>query len=169
MGAMACAANFAAVNRVVLAEMVKDRIRQVYGDIGSTCLYDVPHNIVTDEGDRYVHRKGATPAREGQPVLIPGSMGHSSYLMCGMGSERFLESASHGAGRALTRFEMSRKGRPDRDLGLENVECITLREERLLEEAPAAYKDIDPVVEIQVKQGLVSPVVKFRPLLTFKS
>lgn len=170
MGAMSCAANFAAVNRVVIAEMVMARIRQVYGDLGMSCFYDVPHNIVTEEGfGRFVHRKGATPAYEGQPVLIPGSMGHPSYVACGLGNERFLRSASHGAGRARTRFEMGRKGRPDFDLGLENVECITLREERLLEEAPAAYKDIDPVMEIQVKQGLVSPVVKMRPLLTFKS
>jgi tRNA-splicing ligase RtcB len=64
---------------------------------------------------------------------------------------------------------MARKGRPDFDLGLEGVECITLREERLLEEAPAAYKDIEPVMRVQAREGLCEPVVKLRPLLTFKA
>lgn len=169
MLAMGCAANFAAVNRVVLSTMVRDRFRQVHGDVGASCFYDVSHNIVTYEGDAFVHRKGATPAREGQWVLVPGSMGSSSYIGRGLGNERFLESCSHGAGRARSRFEMGRKGRPAFDLGLDGVECVTLREERLLEEAPAAYKDIDPIVKIQEEQGLMKPVVRLRPLLTFKS
>ena len=169
MHAMGCAANFAAVNRQVLSMMVRDRIRQVFGDVGADCFYDVSHNIVTHEGEGFVHRKGATPAFDGQWVLIPGSMGHSSYIARGLGSERFLHSCSHGAGRVRTRFEMGRKGRPDFDLGLEGVECITLREERLLEEAPAAYKDIDPVMQVQHQEGLAAPVVRLRPLLTFKS
>jgi len=167
--AMNTAANYAAVNRMLIAEMVRHRMRQVYGDLEAPLVFDVPHNIVLEEDGLFVHRKGATPAREGQPVLIPGSMGHPSYLMVGCGSDRFLRSCSHGAGRAITRFDMTRKGRPDRDLGLEGVECVTLREERLLEEAPAAYKDIGSVVQIQVEQGLVRPVAVLRPLLTFKA
>jgi tRNA-splicing ligase RtcB len=89
--------------------------------------------------------------------------------MAGCGNPRFLRSCSHGAGRALTRFDMTRKGRPDRALGLEGVECITLREERMLEEAPAAYKEIGPVIDVQVEHGLVRPVATLRPLLTFKA
>ncbi len=169
MEAMHTAANYAAVNRMLIAEMVRNRMRQVFGDIEIPLVFDVPHNIVMREDDLFVHRKGATPAHEGQPVLIPGSMGHESYLMVGRGSERFLKSCSHGAGRAITRFNMTRKGRPDRDLGLEGIECITLRDERRAEEAPAAYKDIGPVVQVQVEQGLVSPVAVMKPLLTFKS
>ena len=168
MGAMGCAANFAAVNRVILAEMVRDRFRQVHGDVGVSCFYDVPHNIVTYEGDGFVHRKGSTPAFEGQPVLVPGSMGASSYVMCGKANERFLFSATHGAGRARSRFEMTRKGRPKVDLGLNGVECVTLREERMYEEAPVAYKAIEPIVKIQTEYGLASPVARLRPLLTFK-
>lgn len=64
---------------------------------------------------------------------------------------------------------MTRRGRPDRDLGLEGVECITLRDERLLEEAPAAYKDIRPVVDVRIEHGLVRPVAVLEPLLTFKA
>ncbi len=54
-------------------------------------------------------------------------------------------------------------------LGLEGVECVTLSEERLVEEAPAAYKPITPVVDAQVKAGMVRQVAVMRPLLTFKA
>ncbi|MCH9684311.1 MAG: RtcB family protein [Deltaproteobacteria bacterium] len=161
------AANYAFVNRLLLAELVRLRLREVYRpDLEAPLVFDVPHNIVLREGDRFVHRKGATPAHQGQPVLIPGSMGHPSYLASGCGNPRSLSSASHGAGRALSRFEVGRRG--PTDLGLDGVECITLKAERLIEEAPAAYKPITPVVDIQVQAGVVSKVAKLRPLLTFK-
>lgn len=161
------AANYAFVNRLLLAELVRLRMREVYrDDLEAPLVYDVPHNIVLREGDRFVHRKGATPAHDGQPVLIPGSMGHSSYLCVGQGNARYVSSASHGAGRALSRFEVGRKG--PKDLGLDGVECITLKAERMIEEAPAAYKPIAPVVDVQVKAGVVRRVARLRPLLTFK-
>ena len=167
LGAVHTAANYAFVNRLLLAELTRLRMREVYDrDLEAPLVFDVPHNIVLREGDRFVHRKGATPAHAGQPVLIPGSMGHSSYLCVGLGSDRHLRSASHGAGRALSRFEVGRKG--SRDLGLDGVECITLKKERMIEEAPAAYKPIAPVVDIQVQAGVVSRVARMRPLLTFK-
>jgi tRNA-splicing ligase RtcB len=146
--AMNTAANYATVNRVLLAVLVRNRIREVFGDRAAPLVYDVPHNIVLEENGLFVH---------------------PSFLMAGCGNERFLSSCSHGAGRSNTRFEMTRKGRPKRDLGLEGVECITLREERLLEEAPAAYKEIQPVIDVQVEHGLVRPVARLRPLLTFKA
>ncbi|MEM7153875.1 MAG: RtcB family protein [Myxococcota bacterium] len=168
LGAVHSAANYAFLNRLLLAELVRLRMREVYRpDLEAPLVFDVPHNIVLREGDRFVHRKGATPAHEGQPVLIPGSMGHSSYLAVGRGNARYLSSASHGAGRALSRFEVGRKG--PRDLGLDGVECITLKAERMIEEAPAAYKPITPVVDVQVQAGVVSRVARMRPLLTFKA
>lgn len=167
--AMNTAANYAFVNRMLIAELVRLRMREVYGDVEAPLVYDIPHNLIFHEGGLYVHRKGATPAHPSQPVIIPGSMGHPSYLMVGTWSDRFLSSCSHGAGRSSTRFQMTRKGRPKMDLGLEGVECITLRAERMLEEAPAAYKDVGPVVEVQVEQQLISPVAKLQPVLTFKS
>ncbi|MCA9687425.1 MAG: RtcB family protein, partial [Myxococcales bacterium] len=113
-----------------------------------------------------VHRKGATPAHAGDPVLIPGSMGQPSYLMVGLGNEHWLASASHGAGRALTRHRARQLD--DERLGLSTVECIALHRERLREEAPAAYKDIGSVIDVQVEAGIVAPVARLRPLLTFK-
>jgi len=162
------AANYAFVNRLLLAELTRLRLREVFGaDLEAPLVYDVPHNIVLREGDRFIHRKGATPAHAGQPVLIPGSMGHASYLCAGRGSAAHLSSASHGAGRALSRFEVGRRG--PTDLGLDGVECITLKAERMIEEAPAAYKPITPVVDVQAEAGVVSRVARLRPLLTFKA
>jgi len=170
LGAMNTAANYGAVNRMLVAELVRLRLREVYGtDLAVPLVYDAPHNLVFEENGHFVHRKGATPAHADQPVLIPGSMGHPSYLMRGLGNRDFVSSASHGAGRALTRFEMARRKRLGLDLGLACVDCITLKEERRIEEAPAAYKDIDAVVDVQVQQGIVAPVARLRPLLSVKS
>lgn len=164
--AMQTAANYAFVNRLLLAEIVRLRMREVFGpELEMPLVFDVPHNVVFREGNTNVHRKGATPAHAGQPVLIPGSMGHPSYVLMGLGNQRFASSASHGAGRAKSRMDMSHCC----DLGLEGVECITLKQERKIEEAPAAYKDIGPVVDVQVKAGIASPVAKMKPLMTFKA
>jgi len=167
--AMSTAANYAAVNRLLLVELVRDRLRATFGrDLEMPLVYDAPHNIVTRERDAYVHRKGATPAFEGTPVLVPGSMGSASYLLVGCGSERFLRSASHGAGRRWSRRETHRRAAAGDDLGLGGVECVTLRDERVVQEAPAAYKDIDEVMQVQVDAGLARPVARLRPLMTFK-
>jgi tRNA-splicing ligase RtcB (3'-phosphate/5'-hydroxy nucleic acid ligase) len=165
--AMSTAANYAAVNRLLLAELVRLRLRERYGDLAAPLVWDGPHNLVSHERGCHVHRKGATPARLGEPVLIPGSMGQASYLMVGLGSDHWLASASHGAGRALTRH-LARQ-LDDDAAGLATVECIALHTERLREEAPAAYKQIDPVIDVQVEAGIVAPVARLRPLLTFKA
>lgn len=168
--AMKSASNYASVNRLLLAELVRLRVREVFGsELEVPLLFDVPHNIVLEERGLYVHRKGATPAHADQPVLIPGSMGHSSHLMVGLGQERFLSSASHGAGRAKTRYQMKQNMRKGMDLGLKGVECITLKEERIIQEAPAAYKPIQPIVDIQAEVGIAKPVARMYPVLTFKA
>ena len=165
LAAEATAAHYGAVNRAILGELLRHRLREVYGDREAPLIYDLPHNLTWKEGDRYVARKGACPAHAGQPVIIPGSMGASSFLLVGKGDPRFLASASHGAGRAVARIDMPRV----RALGLDGVECITLRDERRVEEAPAAYKPIGPVIDAQVQAGLVEVVARFRPLVTFKA
>jgi tRNA-splicing ligase RtcB len=168
--ALRTASNYANVNRLLLAEIVRDRTREVFGrELEMPLVFDVPHNTVTREGDTYVHRKGATPAYAGQPVLIPGSMGQSSYLLAGLGNDLYLRSASHGAGRSRPRGDMRKSEARGEDIGLAGIECITLRRERMIEEAPAAYKDVDPVVAIQAEVGVARPVARMRPILTFKA
>ena len=169
--AEATAANYAFVNRLLLAELLRLRLRQVYGDLEAPLIFDLPHNITLAEGSGWVIRKGACPAHAGQPVIIPGSMGATSYLLIGKGNQEFLNSASHGAGRVRSRFELSRQGADKNEdaLGLTGVDCITLREERRIEEAPAAYKLIQPVIDAQVEAEMVGVVALLKPVLTFKA
>ncbi|MGV0107881.1 RtcB family protein [Nostoc sp. DSM 114160] len=98
-------------------------------------------------------------------------MGAYSYLMVGKGNPAFCNSASHGAGRIRSRFDLSRKGasQSQAELGLTGVDCITLREERRIEEAPAAYKPIQSVIDVQVEAEMVDVVARLSPVLTFKA
>lgn len=166
------AANYGFVNRALLAELCRLRLREVFGDVEAPLVYDLPHNITLRENGKWVSRKGACPAHEGQPVIIPGSMGTSSFLCVGLGNDRFISSASHGAGRAQSRGSMGRTVRDAKhaqELGLTGVDCITLREERRIEEAPNAYKPIQPIIDAQVEAGTIRVVARMAPLLTFKA
>ncbi len=172
--AEATAANYGFVNRLLLAELLRLRLRQLFGaGLAAPLVYDLPHNITLPAqgpARRWITRKGACPADAGQPVIIPGSMGAASYLAVGRGTATLLSSASHGAGRARSRFMMSNHSDQDeRALGLTGVDCITLREERRVEEAPAAYKPIEPVIACQVEAGTIDVVARLRPLMTFKA
>ena len=162
------AMNYGFVNRAILAELGRRRLRQVFGEEHEIPLVvDVPHNLMTRDGNRFRFRKGASVAHEGQAVVVPGSMGDSSYLAVGRGSDRFLDTCSHGAGRAKRRGAMGRLSKEE--LGLTGVDCITLREERRVQEAPAAYKSIEDVMGSQVAAGTLTKVARMRPLLTFKA
>ncbi|MBG1243426.1 RtcB family protein [Nostoc sp. NZL] len=169
--AEATAANYAFVNRLLLAELLRLRLREVYKDVEAPLVYDLPHNITLPEGQGWVTRKGACPAHLGQPVIIPGSMGADSYLMVGKGNPAFCNSASHGAGRIYSRFDLNRRGasQSEAELGLTGVDCITLRQERRIEEAPAAYKPIQSVIDVQVEAEMVNIVARLSPVLTFKA
>jgi tRNA-splicing ligase RtcB len=125
------------------------------------------HNIILKEKFGNVHRKGATPAYENQLLLIPGSMGHESFLLSGLGNEKWINSASHGAGRKYSRGEIRFKNKNLIDLN--KIECITLKEERKIEESPNAYKEIGDVIKCQVEENIADVVAVFSPLTTFKS
>jgi tRNA-splicing ligase RtcB len=91
---------------MVLAELVRDSFAQVFACDQSRLVVEVPHNVVLREHGMNIHRKGATPAREGGLALIPGSMGDYSYVATGMGNPDWLWSRSHGAGRSVRRQAM---------------------------------------------------------------
>lgn len=165
--AMGVAARYAWANRVVLAEMVRQEFAGLFGADESRLVVDVPHNVVLTEQDVNVHRKGATPAHAGQFALIPGSMGDSSYVVRGLGHEDWLRSCSHGAGRRIRRQEVRRMAPADGED--QDWQCVTLREERRIEEAPHAYKPIGPVIEAQTEAGLIEGVARLRPWTTFKA
>lgn len=165
--AMGAAARYAWANRVVLAEMVRLDLEAVCGAGSSRLVVDVPHNVVLREHGLNVHRKGATPAHAGAFALIPGSMGDASYLATGLGSADWLWSCSHGAGRLMRRQEMRAMKAPAP--GAATWQCVTLREERRIEEAPQAYKPIGPVIESQEQAGLIKAAARLRPWVTFKA
>ena len=168
MEAMGVASRYAWLNRTVLAELVRDSFAQVFAHDESRLVVDVPHNVILREHGMNIHRKGATPARAGDLALIPGSMGDYSYVATGMGNPDWLWSCSHGAGRSIRRQAMRavRPGIGDNEMAFQ---CVTLREERRVEEAPMAYKKIGPVISAQEEAGLLQSVARLKPLLTFKA
>ena len=197
-GAMACAVNYAFVNRQVLAMGVREAFEQVLAgkvkDLDLFQVYDVAHNIAKFEeltvgGQRTklcVHRKGATrafgPGYEGlpadyravgQPVLVPGSMGTTSYVLVGTQKAMDLTfgSTCHGAGRVMSRSK-ARKTVWGADLRKElEGQGIVVRagsNKGLAEEAPAAYKDVSRVVEVVHGVGIARKVARLRPLAVIK-
>ncbi|NVM91791.1 tRNA-splicing ligase RtcB [Variovorax sp. SG517] len=166
--AMGVAARYAWANRVVLAELVRKDFAELLGATSSRLVVDVPHNVVLREHGMNIHRKGATPANAGDLALIPGSMGDYSYLASGLGHEDWLWSCSHGAGRRMRRQQV-RAMRPAPADHQASWQCVTLREERRIEEAPQAYKPIGEVIDAQERAGLIHCAVRLRPWITFKA
>src|SRR5205814_6514566 len=131
LGAMRAAANFAFANRQMLTQRTGEVFARTLGVPPQSLrvVYDVAHNIAKEEehevdGRRrrlLVHRKGATRAFPGQPVLVPGDMGRYSYLLVGteVAMRETFGSTCHGARRVLSRaaaVKAARGGRIDRDL-----------------------------------------------------
>jgi tRNA-splicing ligase RtcB len=184
---MAAAANYGRANRQLLAHAT----RRAFADAGLGPLrvvYDVSHNLAKLEehpvdGTRRrlcVHRKGATrafppghpelpaPIRSvGQPVLVPGSMGTSSYVLVGVEGGSAFHSACHGAGRVMSRHEATRTTRPAdlrRELAAAGIHVRGASTKGLIEETPAAYKDVDEVVRVCDAAGLAAPVARLVPV-----
>ena len=198
LGAMRAAANYAFCNRQLLMWQVREVFARVFGKpweaLGMTLLYDVAHNMAKVEehdvaGGRRpvcVHRKGATRAfpaghpdvpdryRDiGQPVIIPGDMGRASWVLVGgpRSLERSFGTTCHGAGRCLSRTAATRlaQGRNiQHELARAGVVARSRSREGLAEEQPAAYKDVDLVVEVVHRAGLSSKVARLRPLGVIK-
>lgn len=164
--AMGTAARYAWANRMVLGEMVRQALDATIGGMRSRLVVDVPHNVVLREQGLNIHRKGATPARAGDLALIPGSMGDFSFVATGLGNADWLWSCSHGAGRSMRRQEV-RRTRHETSAG--TWQCVTLREERRIEEAPHAYKPIGAVLQAQEEAGLIRSVARLKPWVTFKA
>jgi tRNA-splicing ligase RtcB len=110
--------------------------------------------------DVIVHRKGATPAGAGVMGIIPGSMATPGFLVRGRGEENSINSASHGAGRLMSRTQAVKTiSRNDLKAVLQDHKVTLIGAG--LDEAPMAYKDINMVMNAQ--QDLVQVVARFRP------
>jgi tRNA-splicing ligase RtcB (3'-phosphate/5'-hydroxy nucleic acid ligase) len=168
--ALAC--RFARANRDVIAARALAVLADVLGaSPDPNATVDVHHNHVAREShfgrELWVHRKGAVGLAEGQRGLIPGSMGTASYVVEGRGEPRAFRSCSHGAGRVLTRTEARARIRPEALAhALRRVVFDPGRAAALVEEAPAAYRDVAEVLEDEV--DLVTPRVRLTPLAVLK-
>ena len=187
LGAMAAAANYGRANRQLLTEAT----RRVFEDQTGTSLdllYDVSHNLaklethLVDGRPRTlcVHRKGTTRslpphhpdvpaafAAVGQPVLIPGTTGTASYVLAGMPDNPAFFSTAHGAGRVQSRHQAARHTNADplrRRLEQHGVLVRGSSRRRLAEEKPAAYKDVDSVVQTSHRAGPARKVARLIPL-----
>lgn len=194
LGAMNAAINCALANRQILAHLTRRVFAHYFPQAQIDTLFDVSHNTCKAEPHEvhgrprllYVHRKGATrslgpghdslPARyrdAGQPVIIGGSMGTASYVMAGLASaeERAWSSASHGAGRAMSRHQALKRwqGRALIDqLAGDGILIRTRSMRGAAEEAPGAYKDIGRVAETTERAGLARRVALLRPVICLK-
>lgn len=198
-GAMAAAANYAWANRQIITHLVRELFVKRFGiDYDEMPLvYDVAHNVAKWEehgmpdgsaGSRRVcvHRKGATrafgPGRSeivqeyraaGQPVIIPGSMGTSSYLLAGttIAMERTFGSTCHGAGRVQSRSSAKRSltgAAVAEDLAKRGIIVRAPNAAAIAEEAPDVYKPSSEVVQVVHDAGISRIVARFRPLGVIK-
>lgn len=195
-GGMAAAANYAWANRQIITHQIRKVLTGMcgigYDDI--RLVYDVAHNVAKIEehainGERTkicVHRKGATRAfgpgcpdvpadytHVGQPVIIPGSMGSSSYLLKGtdVAMSRTFGSTCHGAGRVLSRSQAKKKiqGKNIREtLGRAGIMVKAPHDGAIAEEAPDAYKSSSEVVSVVHNLGLSRLVARLEPLGVIK-
>jgi len=194
LSAMACAANFAFANKQLITHWIREDLKHYFPKIKIEVVYDVCHNIAkfekhfVDGHDKevLVMRKGATrafgPGRAeipadyrsvGQPVILPGSMGTSSYVLVGTKESEKLSwgSTAHGAGRLMSRSAVKKKlnaGDVKRKMSEQGIILESGSTAGIVEEAAEAYKDVDEVVRVSDELGIGKMVVRLKPLAVMK-
>ena len=198
LAAMACAANYAWVNRQCIAHWVRESFSGIFGKspekLGMRQVYDIAHNIAKIEEHAIdgrnvkvcVHRKGATRAfatghkdiptrykEVGQPVLVPGDMGRCSFVA--VGTERAMSetfgSTCHGAGRILSRGAAKRSirgGDVIRELESRGIFVKAENVSSLAEEASQAYKDVTEVINVVHQAGISRKIAMAIPMGVIK-
>ena len=196
--AMFAALNFAWSNRQMITHWTRKSFERIFNqtesDLDMKLVYDVAHNIAKVEKHKVdgqerklvVHRKGATRAFPsnrseipskyqdlGQPVLVPGSMGTSSWILLGKPNSMDLSfgSTAHGAGRTMSRSKARRNFTEDyvkKSLNDKGIFIKALTRDGVVEETPEAYKDVDSVVNVSHNLGIASKVAKLVPIGVIK-
>jgi tRNA-splicing ligase RtcB len=189
--AVAAGGNYAIANRLIIGRVVGEAFARVFGS-EPELLYEISHNLVQEESHPdlfgrpvFVHRKGATRAlpaghpllagtpwaRTGHPVLIPGSMGDTSYVLRPLpGASRSLYSVNHGCGRrksrSAARREISQQAadRRMRDLGV----LVNAGGRVPIDESPDCYKPAEEVIRAVTEGGLASVETRLRPIASIK-
>lgn len=152
LNAVEWAQDFATLNRFIMQRNILATLRTAVPFESAIELVHCHHNYVAREIHHgktvWLTRKGAVRARSGDLGIIPGSMGTRSYIVKGLGSPDSFHSCSHGAGRAMSRHEARRRFTvADHEAATAGVECR--KDADVLDETPAAYKDIDAVMAAQ--------------------
>lgn len=192
IGAMNAAMNCALANRQILTHLTREVFQEMFPKKRLETLFDVSHNTCKKEEHLidgksrtlYVHRKGATRAfgpghamlpkrycEVGQPVMIGGSMGTGSYILAGNANNPAFSSASHGAGRAISRHQaLSRwQGKEViQQLAQNGILIRSCSMRGVAEEAPEAYKDVDLVAEATEQASLARRVAFLKPKVCIK-
>jgi tRNA-splicing ligase RtcB (3'-phosphate/5'-hydroxy nucleic acid ligase) len=158
--AMQLAGDYSHVNH----RIIHRRLASAFGE-QSIVILENHHNfawkeiLITGE-ELIIHRKGATPAGVGDVGIIPGTMASPAYIVTGKGNEEALCSASHGAGRLMSRNEAKQRfteSQMKKYLSEQGVELVGGG----IDESPFAYKDIHEVMRYQ--QDLVKTLGLFYP------
>lgn len=179
--AMKGAVNYSFTNRLVMTQWIRETFSKVlkkdWESMDMRTVYGLCHNVVKLEehsvgGKKkklYVHRKGSTRSFPGDPVLIAGTMGTSSYIL--RGNEKSLQktwgSTVHGAGRSMSRNAAIKKfwgGDVKDELKGRGIVAQSTHPKVLAEEAPGAYKDVDNVIESVHGLGISSKVARLVPV-----
>jgi len=187
--AVAAGANFAIANRLIIMEEVSRAFRRVFGQ-EPELLYEISHNLAQQEpqpdgSQAWVHRKGATRAlpawhpllkgtrweETGHPILIPGSMGDTSYILYAEpGAEKSLFSVNHGCGRRMSRkaakdnFSQSGVNQQMRELNV----MVNAGGNVPIDESPGCYKPASLVIDAVVSAGLARVAYELNPIASLK-
>ena len=165
--------DFALANRKLMMEkIIMSVMSQMKNPVTFEPMINIAHNYAAMENhfgsNVMVHRKGAIKATEGLVGIIPGSQGTKSYIVRGKGCKESFESCSHGAGRKMGRKQAQKElNLEDEIKNLDGKGIIhSIRNEKDLDEAPSAYKDIQTVMENQ--KELTEIIVELTPLAVIK-
>lgn len=164
--------DFALANRMLMMNKMIETFKEVIGKFEYDEIINESHNFAAWENhfgeNVMVHRKGATRAYKGELGMIPGSQGTKSFIVRGLGNPQSFKSCSHGAGRKLGRKQAQRELNLQHEIKLLNDKGIihSIHQQKDLDEASSAYKDIDVVMENQ--KDLAEIVVELQPLAVIK-
>jgi tRNA-splicing ligase RtcB len=185
---MALGANFATVNHMVINALVLEAFQEVIPGVTGRLVYFISHNIarkeIIDNRPAWVHRKGATRAlpaghhalkdtpfaETGHPILLPGNpQAGSSIMVADEGAELSCYSVNHGAGRALGRRHASRTlDQKQIDKSFDAADILTNCRKYPRDEAPAAYKNFDDVLNSVKSAGLATEVARLKARFVIK-
>ena len=163
------AQSYALLNRDVMLQAICDELTHRIPGVAFEAPIRCHHNYVAvetyDDTELIVTRKGAIRAGLGDLGVIPGSMGTGSYIVRGLGNPASYQSASHGAGRRMSR-SAARKRFTAADLAEQTAGIECRKDEGVVDEIPAAYKDINEVIDAQ--RDLVDVAARLQTLLCVK-